>query len=57
MGLFPASSVEKAFPQNGRRDVHPVIDRNNLKNREILPWEANLLGESYHKIENKETYS
>jgi hypothetical protein len=37
MGLFLASSVEKAFHRNAHREVHPVIDRDNLKNRKILP--------------------
>jgi hypothetical protein len=44
MGRFLASSVETAFPRNDLREVHPVIDRNHLENREILPSEAKPLG-------------
>jgi len=44
MWLCLPSSVDKGFHRNGPREVHPVIDRDNLENREILPWEAKPFG-------------
>jgi hypothetical protein len=40
MGSFLASSVETDFHRDHLREVHTVIDRNNVEHREILPWEA-----------------
>jgi hypothetical protein len=38
-----ATSVDKAFHRNGLREVHPVIDRDNLENRGVPSLEGQAL--------------